>query len=127
MRLNLKREREKLILRKSFNTPLIRARSEEFSLKIQNKFSVLSEEMENNIDTFNENIIKITKETASEVGGKIQREEQGKLSQRTKDLIKKRKEMKVNTRRDEIELAELSKTINKQKTHDKRTYYLTKN
>ena len=82
--------------------------------------------MENNIDTFNENIIKITKETASEVGGKIQREEQGKLSQRTKDLIKRRKEMKVRTRRDEIELAELSKTINKQKTHDKRTYNLTK-
>ena len=126
VKLDLKREREKLILRKRFNTPLIRVRSEEFSIKLQNKFSVLSEEMEDDIDTFNENIIKVTKETASEVGGKIQREEQGKLSQRTKDLIKKRKELKVSTRRDEIELAELSKTINKQKTHDKRTYNLTK-
>ena len=50
----------------------------------------------------------------------------GKLSQETKDLIKKRQNMKMFNSRDQIEFAELSKLINKKKARDIRNYNVGK-
>ncbi len=54
-------------------------------------------------------------EAAMEGGGKALRNRGIKLSQEAKDLVKKRKDMRVKTRRDEKELAELMKLINSKK------------
>ncbi len=53
-------------------------------------------------------------EVAIEVEGKAPRNRGSKLSQETKDIIKKRKDMRVKTRRNE-ELVELAKLINSKK------------
>ncbi len=45
-----------------------------------------------------------------------------KLSQKTKDLIKKRKNMRVKTRRDEKDLVELTKLINSKKVRHIRNF-----
>ena len=124
--LDLKKERENLILRKKINTPAVREKSEEFSLMIQNRFSQLSDEVGEDKEIMNENITTIIHESALEVGGRVPKRNQGKLSQNTKNLIKKRMELKMKSRRDEIELAELSKTINKEITQDIRKYNQSK-
>lgn len=63
-------------------------------------------------------------ESAVEVRGMIGRKITSKLFQETKYLIRKRKSMIVSNATGRIELAELSKTINKRKqsTYENITY-----
>lgn len=49
--------------------------------------------------------------TAMEDGGKAQRNRVNKLHREAKDLMKKRKDANVRSEKDEIVLAELTKTI----------------
>uniref|UniRef100_A0A6G5A9S4 Putative endonuclease-reverse transcriptase n=1 Tax=Rhipicephalus microplus TaxID=6941 RepID=A0A6G5A9S4_RHIMP len=69
----------------------------------------------------NDNLTSIITECAVEVGGTVVRQDTGKLSQETKNL-KKRQSMKVSSTTDKIELAELSKLINRRKVFDVRRY-----
>uniref|UniRef100_A0A6G5AGV6 Putative endonuclease-reverse transcriptase n=1 Tax=Rhipicephalus microplus TaxID=6941 RepID=A0A6G5AGV6_RHIMP len=70
----------------------------------------------------NDNLTSIITECAVEVGGKVVRQDTGKLSQETKNLINKRQSLKVSSKTDKIELAELSKLINRRKVCDVRKY-----
>ncbi len=120
--LNLKREREKLISKKHPNTVAVKEKAKAFSLKIQNKFSILGDETYYDLKETNDQLTKIVMEAAMEVGGKAPRNRGSKLSQETKDFIKKRKDMREKTRRDEKELAELTKLINSKKVRDIRNF-----
>ena len=88
--LDLRKEREKLISRKKINTPVIREKSNEFSLAIQNRYSQLHDEMEVGKEEMNSNLTKIILESAQEIGGKVPKENQGKLSENTKETNKER-------------------------------------
>lgn len=57
-------------------------------------------------------------EVALEIGGKNDKQSSRKLSVETKQLVQKSRVMKA--KRDKIELAELTKTINKEKREDVR-------
>ena len=124
--LNLKRERVKLVKRKQANLEAVRVKADQFRLVLANKYAALEQEDEDNIDVMNETITRLISEAAIEVGGKAPRQPVGKLSQETKDLIKKRQNMKVSNSRDQIEFAELSKLINKKKVRDIRNYNVGK-
>ncbi|XP_070000715.1 uncharacterized protein [Penaeus vannamei] len=60
------------------------------------------------------------KEAALEVGGKNDKQSSSKLSVETKQLMQKRRVMKVSSNRDKIKIAERTKTINKKKRKDVR-------
>ena len=73
----------------------------------------------------NETVTRLISEAALEVGGKEPRQPVGKLSQVTKDLIKKQN-MKMSNSRDQIKFTELSKLINKKNVRDIRNYNVGK-
>ncbi|XP_069989446.1 uncharacterized protein [Penaeus vannamei] len=54
--------------------------------------------------------------------GKNDKQRSNKLSVETKELVQKRRAMKVSSNRDKIELAELTKTIKKKKREDVRKF-----
>ena len=124
--LNLTKERVRLVNRKPINKEAVRENIRDFRLRIENKFSQLNDEAENDKDEMNNNLTKILIESALEVGGKVKSKVSGKLSQNTKDLIQQRKDMRIKTTRDKVELAELSKTINKRKIQDIRKFNVAK-
>uniref|UniRef100_A0A6G5A9L5 Putative endonuclease-reverse transcriptase n=1 Tax=Rhipicephalus microplus TaxID=6941 RepID=A0A6G5A9L5_RHIMP len=122
IRLDLKKERQKLIRKKRINELALRGKVQEFRVSLQNRYSALSEETNLSVDTMNDNLTSIITECAVEVGGRVARQDTGKLSQETKNLIKKHQIMKVSSTTDKIELAELSKLINRRKVCDVRRY-----
>uniref|UniRef100_A0A6G5AJ12 Endonuclease-reverse transcriptase n=1 Tax=Rhipicephalus microplus TaxID=6941 RepID=A0A6G5AJ12_RHIMP len=122
IRLDLKKERQKLIRKKPINELALRGKVQEFRVSIQNRYSTLSEETNLSIDTMNDNLTSTITECAVKVGGKVARQDTGKLSQETKNLIKKHQIMKVSSATDKTELAELSKLFNRRKVSDVRRY-----
>ena len=122
----VRRERNKLIQKPFPNLTNVNNRATEFSLNIQNRYSVLNNDENIDIDQINEQFTNIIKEAAIEVGGRKEKNKTGKLSNETKQLMKKRRNMKVGTVRDNIELVELTKTINKKKKEDVRKFNMQK-
>ena len=122
IRLDLTRDRNKLVRKKPINELSVRRKVEEFRIALQNRYSALTEEAELTTQEVSDNLTRIVTECAVEVGGTLARQDTGKLSQKTKDLIRKRQSMKISTPADRIELAELSKLINRCKTADIRKY-----
>ena len=86
----------------------------------------ISDKVNGDIKSFNDNLTNVVLESALEVGEKATKENRGKLSTTTKDLIRKRCIIVIKTRRDKVEVAELSKTFNKRKTNDTRNYNMKK-
>ena len=123
--LDLKQERNKLVRSVKPNLCKLKERTEEFSLAIQNRYSQL-EESDESIEEMNDNFTKIVIEESLRVAGKFGKNTRSKLSEETKDLLKKRRNMVVRTDRDKIEAAELSKTINKKKNQDIRNFNMSK-
>uniref|UniRef100_A0A131YWK0 Exo endo phos n=1 Tax=Rhipicephalus appendiculatus TaxID=34631 RepID=A0A131YWK0_RHIAP len=109
--LDLRKERQKLIRKKPINELALRGKVQEFRVSLQNRYAALTEETDLSVDAMNDNLTSIIKECAVEVGGTVVRQDTGKLSQETKNLIKKRQTMKASNATDKIELAELSKLI----------------
>ncbi len=66
--MNLRREREKLRGKKHPNTDALKEKAKEFSLKIQNKFSILGDETEYDLSETNDLLTNIVMEAAMEVG-----------------------------------------------------------
>ena len=93
---------------------------------LANKYAALEKEDKDNIEVMNETVTRLISEAAIEVGGKAPRPPVGKLSQVTKDRIKKRQSMKLSNSSDQIEFAELSKLINKKKVRDIRNHNMEK-
>ena len=125
IKLSLRMERKKLIQKPPPNLANLVNRTTEFSLNIQNRYSILDEE-NHDIDQINEQFTNIMKEAALEVGGRLEKQNSNKLSIETRQLMQKRRNMKVTTARDNIELAELTKTINKKKKEDVRKFNMQK-
>ena len=123
--LNLRVERNKLVRNTRPNLCKLREKTEEYKLEVQNRYSLLAD-TEETVEDMNDNFTKILKEASLSIAGKAHRSTQSKLSEETKDLLKKRRNMKIRTDRDKIEAAELSKIINKKKTEDIRKFNMTK-
>ncbi len=62
--LNLRPEREKLISKKHPNTVAVKEKAKEFSFKIQNKFSILGDESDYDLEQTNDQLTKIVMEAA---------------------------------------------------------------
>lgn len=92
-------------------------KTEEFNLKIQNKFLSLCDVAKGDKEEANDQSIKIMMETSKEVRGKTPRNSGGKLSKVTKYLMKC-KHTKIRTCKDVIELEELTKVTNSNKVRD---------
>ncbi|XP_049267523.1 probable RNA-directed DNA polymerase from transposon BS [Rhipicephalus sanguineus] len=123
IQLDVRKERQKLIRKKKpINELALRGKVQEFRVSLQNRYAALTEETDLSVDAMNDNLTSIIKECAVEVGGTVVRQDTGKLSQETKNLIKKRQAMKASNATDKIELAELSKLINRRKVADIRKY-----
>ncbi|XP_069990666.1 uncharacterized protein [Penaeus vannamei] len=103
IRLNLRRERIKLLRKPQPNLANFKTRATEFSLNIQNRYSFLSDE--DNIDQINKQFNNIIKEAALEVGGKDDKQNSSKLSVETKQLMQKHMVMKTNITTEEIKRA----------------------
>ena len=128
IRLDLKRERGKLVKSRKLSIISVRERTQEFKITLQNKLALLPEDKVS-VDELNYNITKSQQsnsqqatESAVSVGEVELRKEPGKLSKQTKDLIAKRQNMKLSQTVNQTELAALSKLINRRKTKDIRAY-----
>ncbi|WP_265430092.1 RNA-directed DNA polymerase, partial [Klebsiella pneumoniae] len=121
IKLDLKRERQKLVKSRKPRIESVKERTQEFKLTLQNKFQLLNKEHEESVDRLNDNLTTVITESAAAVGTAASRKH-GKLTQKTKQLIAKRKNMKVSSTLDQIELAELSKLINRCKRNDIRAH-----
>ena len=73
------------------------------------------------IETLNETLIKVLIETAED-HKEVNQRNNNKLSKETLDLMKKRKDHKVQTNRDKIKMAELEKLITKKQREDIRAH-----
>lgn len=109
--LDLRRDRDKLVRKEPVSELTVRWKVEEFRIALQNRCSALTEEAHICSREVSDNLTPIITECAIEVGSKIARQITSKLSEETKDLIRKRQGMTVSIVTNRIELAELLKLI----------------
>ena len=91
-------------------------------MELENRYKALEEDPNNSNDVtdLNDNIITPLTETAKKYQTKAVSEKE-KFSEETRDLMKKRKNLKTpTTAREKIEAAELNKTIRKKQRNDHR-------
>ncbi|XP_069994153.1 uncharacterized protein [Penaeus vannamei] len=99
IKVHLRRERNKLICKPQPNLANLKMRATEFSLNIQNGYSILDDADLSN-DQVNKQFNDIIKEAALEVGGKNNTQSSSKLSVETNELMHKRRAMEVSSNRD---------------------------
>src|ERR1700727_1871549 len=93
-----------------------------FQIELHNKFSEL-QVAEDDVESHNNNIIAIVNAAASTIARSKRPAKVDKISQSTKDMLKKRREMKQNaTKYGNIEYAELRKTVRKKMREEIRNY-----
>ncbi|KAL1446846.1 hypothetical protein WDU94_003496 [Cyamophila willieti] len=107
---DIKCERRKLITKKRemINIELLKNKKVEFQSHLGSQLQTASAET----------IGEIIMSTAKQIGGTIKSQKTKKLSDDTLDLLKKRREMKVDNTRDKIEYSEMCKTIRKRMKED---------
>ena len=122
--LNTKLERSRMMKPRTpkANLEKLMEKTTDFQLKLENRFTMLAPDED--FDQRAENVMEIIHECAIEIGGKQKLQTAGKLKQRTKDLMQKRREMakKDQTPRDKAEYQELCKTIRKMMRDDIRQH-----
>ncbi|XP_069992370.1 uncharacterized protein [Penaeus vannamei] len=121
IKVHLRRERNKLIRKPQPNLANLKIRATEFSLNIQNRYSLLSDE-DLNIDQINKQFNGIIKEAALKVDSTNNKQSSSKLSVEVQQLMQNHRAMKVLSNGYKIELDELTKTINKKKKEDVRKF-----
>ncbi|NNK28772.1 MAG: reverse transcriptase family protein, partial [Flavobacteriaceae bacterium] len=111
--INTKLEREKKIRKTSKpNQEKLKVNKELFQNKLKNQFEILNRsDIMENIDSYSNKIIDITKLAAIESAGKSPKQPSTQFSNEVKDLMKKRRIWKRNNNISRIEYAELCKTI----------------
>ena len=122
--LDLKIERNKLVKSIKPNLSKLREKTVEYEIEVQNRYSQLTD-IEETVEDMCDNFTRIITEASLSIAGKTHKNTQGKLSEETKDLLRKRRNMTIRTARDQIEAAELSKTISKKKNEDIRKFNMT--
>ena len=85
---------------------------EEFQLQLQNRFEVLSEEGEEDVQEMVSKITNAIQESALDTAGRHRDQKNEKLKSKTKLMLKRRREMiERGIPRTNIEYAEICKTI----------------
>ena len=104
------------------NIESLMRKKDEFQLKLQNRFEKLSSKEDT--EDMTEIITEATQECALEIAGKDARSRKEKIKPKTKELLKKRREMadKDQTARENIKYSELCKTIRKKMREDIREH-----
>ena len=125
LKLNTKLERKKLIRGKPSVLDLenLGKHRQTFEIELSNRFSALEElEDEEDIDSRNKILTEIIRKTAKEIAG-TRKKKESKISEETKLLMKKRREMKEEENCiKRIEYTELNKTVRKKIRDDVRRY-----
>ena len=103
-------------------TEALMQKENEFQLKLQNHFEMLSNE--EGIDDMVQSFTETIKNCALEVAGKQGRDHDEKLKPETKDLLKNRRKMASRdlNSREKVEYTELCKTIRKKMRADLREH-----
>lgn len=117
VRVNLKRERRKLVKSKKLSFTSARDRARQFNITLQNKFVLLDGKNKDRVDTLDNNVTTIEYSGAGIVETAC-RKETLKLTQETKELIAKRQNIQLSNTMDQMESAQLLKLINRRKTND---------
>ncbi|XP_069980052.1 uncharacterized protein [Penaeus vannamei] len=115
--LHLRRERNKLTRKPQSNLDNLKTRATEFSLNIQNRYSFLRDRYLNT-DHINKQVSDIINKGSCTRSRRQER--QAKLQQLS--LETKRRDMKVTSNGDKMELVELTKIVNKKKSGDVRKF-----
>ena len=117
-------ERAKLVKTQTskIDYKVLNAQQNLFQLELHNKFKEL-QVSEDNIESYNQNIIAIVNDAAKAIAGCKKTMKTDKISQSTKDMLRKRREMKQDTTQySKIEYTELCKTVRKQMREEIRKY-----
>ncbi|XP_067127708.1 craniofacial development protein 2-like [Centruroides vittatus] len=127
LHLNTRLERRKLMrTTKSVDLKNLKEQHGTFEMELKNQFSVLENltKEETDISETNRQITKIIMETAARIGGYVIRKTEKKITEKTRQLMGKRRMMKRSKENitSNIEYAELCKTIRKCFTEDIRKY-----
>jgi endonuclease/exonuclease/phosphatase family metal-dependent hydrolase len=100
----------------------LKARRDLFQIELHNKFNGL-QIAEHDVESYNNNIMAIVNEAASSIAKSKKSAKVDKISQSTKDMLRKRREMKQNaTKYGNIEYTELCKTVRKKMREEIRNY-----
>ena len=124
-KMNIKLERIKLTKKViKFDLDALKRLAPEFKIELKNKFSMLEElEDTQNVQELNAAISNTILDATSALVGKCINRPDQKLSQKTKNLMKKRREMKISgNAHSKIEYIELCKTVRKGITEDIRAF-----
>lgn len=125
--INVKNERKNMFkgLRCGIDIGKLEVNQNLFQMELKNRFTELKNLTEDiDLKDLNTNITNILIQTATEVAGKQRQVKNDKLSDKTKLLLNKRREMKINVNDvpKKIEYAALCKTVRKCITDDIRKY-----
>ena len=109
LRMNIKTERLKLFKNKkiTINTVGLHKHKEQFHLELKNRFECLKDEMEGqqSVTESNRILIDTLNDAALQVAGKTELKPIKKISEKTKNLMKKRREFKIKN--DDVNLSEI--------------------
>jgi len=123
IRTNHRLERSRMMRRPTpkINIAKLMEKKQEYQLELQNRFEILAEREESmNTEEESEQVCTTIQECAKAVGGIDNSRRREKLKTDTKEMLKKRRELKRENTRNEIEYAELCKTIRKRIRQDLR-------
>ena len=126
--LNTKIERMKLTnnAKKSINMAKLNECREQFQLELKNRFEVLKNviEEEQDVNEVNKTLISTLRNVAEEIVGETATKPVKKITEETKELMRKRRELKPkkNDPKSKVEYAELCKTVRKRITEDVRKF-----
>src|SRR3977135_2704666 len=108
--------------RKVIDYKVLNAHQNLFQLELQNKFKEL-QVSEDDIECYNQDIITIVNDAAKTIASKKKSIKIDKISDSTKDMLRKRREMKQDaTQYSKIEYRELCKIVRKQMREEIRKY-----
>ena len=117
-------ERAKLVKTQTskIDYKVLNAHQNLFQLELQNKFKEL-QVSEDDIESYNQDIIAIVNDAARTIASSKKSIKIDKISESTKDMLRKRREMKQDaTQYSKIEYRELCKTVRKQMREEIRKY-----
>ena len=121
---NTRIERAKLVkpTKSRIDYQQLKAQQSMFQLELSNRFAALTIENDD-IDKYNHDLVAIVKNTANSIAKKKKTNRTDKISEATKAMLKKRREMKQDaTKIGKIEYRELCKTIRKKMRNEIRSY-----
>ncbi len=129
VKIDTRLERIKLMTAKHQKTDLdnLTARKQEFQLELQNRFQALEIEDTTDLDLWNDKVVDIIHESSLKTAGKEKKTQESKISDSTKLLMEKRRNMKKDgIGIQNVEYTETCKTVRKKLREDIRKYNTAK-